>query len=297
MVPSFRQALLDVEDKSLDISDSVLYQMQYLFSYLQESLKRSYNTTPFCQSYKDYDGNPINPAQQQDANEFFNMLFDKLEGYFAGTPKDGILKELFGGTLANQFISKECEHSSENTEQFYTIGVEIKNKKDILSSFELFIEGEMLMGESKYMCEICDKRVDALKRCCIKTLPPILVIQLKRFEFDYNNMRNQKLNDRCAFPLELDMEPYTVEGIAKKEAESDIRTSMALRASDYVIHPPEYYQYELRGIVVHTGTAECGHYYSFIKVIYFHHLIHSINFANSLSLGTCSFGRKNYSLV
>lgn len=30
-------------------------------------------------------------------------------------------------------------------------------------------------------------------------------------------------------------------------------------------HPVEYYQYKLSGIVVHSGTADSGHYYSFIK--------------------------------
>ena len=33
----------------------------------------------------------------------------------------------------------------------------------------------------------------------------------------------------------------------------------------YDLHPPEYYVYELVGVVVHSGTAESGHYYSFIK--------------------------------
>jgi ubiquitin C-terminal hydrolase len=64
--------------------------------------------------------------------------------------------------------------------------------------------------------------------------------------------------------MELDLEPYTVEGIAKREAESDLRKSEALRFSSSQ-HPPEYYQYRLSGIVVHTGTADGGHYYSFIK--------------------------------
>lgn len=33
----------------------------------------------------------------------------------------------------------------------------------------------------------------------------------------------------------------------------------------YNVHPREYYEYELVGAVVHTGTADSGHYYSFIK--------------------------------
>jgi len=30
--------------------------------------------------------------------------------------------------------------------------------------------------------------------------------------------------------------------------------------------PAAHYQYELRGVVVHSGSAFAGHYYSYIKV-------------------------------
>lgn len=29
--------------------------------------------------------------------------------------------------------------------------------------------------------------------------------------------------------------------------------------------PKEYFEYELRGCVVHTGSADSGHYYSYIQ--------------------------------
>jgi len=32
------------------------------------------------------------------------------------------------------------------------------------------------------------------------------------------------------------------------------------------LKPMEYYEYELVGILIHRGTADNGHYYSFIKV-------------------------------
>lgn len=34
----------------------------------------------------------------------------------------------------------------------------------------------------------------------------------------------------------------------------------------YKKHQKEYYEYNLKGVVVHTGTADFGHYYSFIKI-------------------------------
>lgn len=43
----------------------------------------------------------------------------------------------------------------------------------------------------------------------MKKLPPILTIQLKRFEYDYERVCAIKFNDYFEFPRLLDMEPYT----------------------------------------------------------------------------------------
>jgi len=47
------------------------------------------------------------------------------------------------------------------------------------------------------------------------------------------------------------MEPYTNEGLARMESESGEEGKKRM--------------YELVGIVVHSGQASAGHYYSFIK--------------------------------
>ena len=62
--------------------------------------------------------------------------------------------------------------------------------------------------------------MDTIKRLCVKRLPPILVIQLKRFDYDYERECAIKFNDYFEFPRELDMEPYTVAGLAKIEGET-----------------------------------------------------------------------------
>lgn len=48
-----------------------------------------------------------------------------------------------------------------------------------------------------------------IKRLCVRKLPPVLAIQLKRFEYDYERDCAIKFNDYFEFPRELDMEPYT----------------------------------------------------------------------------------------
>ena len=64
----------------------------------------------------------------------------------------------------------------------------MKNKKTVEESLANFVEGEMLEGNNAYMCEKCDKLVPTLKRVSIKRLPNILILVLKRFEFDFETM-------------------------------------------------------------------------------------------------------------
>lgn len=97
-----------------------------------------------------------------------------------------------------------------------------------------------------------------MKRLCVKKLPPILAIQLKRFEYDYERLCPIKFNDYFEFPRLLDMEPYTVWGLAKAEGEV-IDYDMEEEANRDVCT-----RYQLTGIVVHSGQASGGHYYSYI---------------------------------
>lgn len=85
------------------------------------------------------------------------------------------------------------------------------------------------------------------------------------------------------FPWVLNMEPYTTEGVARRESntspqvdtdsESGSVTDLHISASNsslqsntsgVSISAPEI-QYELVGVIVHSGQANAGHYYSFIK--------------------------------
>ncbi len=132
----------------------------------------------------------------------------------------------------------------------------------------------MLEGDNAYFCEKCDKKVDTLKRTCIKRLPKYLIVALRRFEFDYDRMIRVKVNDYCEFPLDLNLEPYTQEGLSRREriqklkeekGEEEAQAAIEEIQNEPLKYPKDYYEYNLNGIVVHSGTADSGHYYSFIK--------------------------------
>jgi ubiquitin carboxyl-terminal hydrolase 9/24 len=273
MMPKLRQNILSVEDTEINKSESFFFQFQSVLANLQESYRQYTDPTGFFKAFKEWDGAPTDISVQKDTNEFLNMLFDRIDTKVQGTPQERVLKDELGGIYSNQLICKGCPHSSERSEPFYCVTLEVKNKKSIIDSLNAFVEGEMLQGDNAYLCSTCNKKVDTLKRTVIKKLPPTIILHLKRFELDYETMRLNKLNDRCEFPTTLDLKPYTEEGIAAKEAVAQKAAAKSEEGKDDdkkedeipLTYSDDYYNYELRGVVVHTGSANGGHYYSFIK--------------------------------
>ena len=167
MIPEFRYGILvqPTDDKSeKDREQNLMYQLQCIFGYLQESQQKFFDAQGFCAAYKDYDGNPMHHAVQMDVNEFFNVLFDKLEALIRGTRHEKMLDYTFGGKIINQLICVDCPHRSERLENYYILSLEVKNKRSVKESLELYVEGEMLEGDNKYYCQKCKKKVAALKR-------------------------------------------------------------------------------------------------------------------------------------
>ena len=63
------------------------------------------------------------------------------------------------------------------------------------------------------LCEYCGQRSDTTKRTVIETVPNIFFVHLKRIVFNYDVFMNTKIHTRLEFPLELNFEPYTKEGL------------------------------------------------------------------------------------
>jgi hypothetical protein len=53
-----------------------------------------------------------------------------------------------------------------------------------------------------------------------------MLMTLKRFEFDFDTMQRQKVNDYFEWPNDLDMSPYTAEYLANKEIFEDAKKTI-----------------------------------------------------------------------
>ncbi|XP_028290963.1 ubiquitin carboxyl-terminal hydrolase 9X isoform X6 [Gouania willdenowi] len=242
----------------------VLRHLQVIFGHLAASRLQYYVPRGFWKQFRLW-GEPVNLREQHDALEFFNSLVDSLDEALKALGHPAMLSKVLGGSFADQKICQGCPHRYECEESFTTLNVDIRNHQNLLDSMEQYVKGDLLEGANAYHCEKCNKKVDTVKRLLIKKLPPVLAIQLKRFDYDWERECAIKFNDYFEFPRELDMEPYTVAGVAKLEGD-DVNPENQVIQQNEPSEPtlPGSSKYRLVGVLVHSGQASGGHYYSYI---------------------------------
>ena len=127
------------------------------------------------------------------------LLTSHLEDALKGTRHANLLRTCFGGKLVQQVIWEEksaegdgsTRKVSERLEDFVTLPLEVMGKAHIADGLKELVDGEMLEGENAYALDSGEK-VNAQKRICLGELPSTLIIQLKRFQLDYETMANIK---------------------------------------------------------------------------------------------------------
>ena len=102
-------------------------------------------------------------------------------------------------------------------------------------------------------------RCNISKITSLNKLPNVIVVHLKRFYLNYDIFKTMKINSKFEFPKELNLKQYCISEIQKDSKNKN-------KNDEIYIHNDDYYQYELKGINVHTGSADGGHYFSFINV-------------------------------
>ncbi len=257
----------------MEVEDArhLLEQIQRTFCYMLHGVKRYFDPRPFVEACRCLNLQ-YSVYQQNDASEFCSTLLDRLKHAVKGkSPAENMLAKCFGGSLLNVKTPKGCSHRTVCKEPFIQLELIIRGKDSIQNSLSALTEGELMQGENRVMCEECGEKKDAIRRTCIGTLPNLLIIHLKRFDLDYTTFEAVKLNDRIDFPLLLDMEPYTFEGIERRDElqrrlknTGDELTLEQKRQLDMSLEVNRH-MYHLKGVLAHAGVAQGGHYYSFIR--------------------------------
>uniref|UniRef100_A0A8D0DBN8 Ubiquitin carboxyl-terminal hydrolase 24 n=1 Tax=Sander lucioperca TaxID=283035 RepID=A0A8D0DBN8_SANLU len=255
MQPGLPEAFLSIEDDTDQPEESVFYQVQSLFGHLMESKLQYYIPENFWKIFKMWN-KELYVREQQDAYEFFTSLVDQLDEHLKKMGREQIFKNTFQGIFSDQKICKDCPHRYEREETFMALNLGVTSCQSLEISLDQFVRGEVLEGSNAYYCEKCKEKRTTVKRTCIKSLPSVLCIHLMRFGFDWESGRSIKYDEQIRFPWVLNMEPYTVSGMARQDCSGEGARGGKVTISE---------NYELVGVVVHSGQAHAGHYYSFIK--------------------------------
>lgn len=238
---AFRKAVYQIPTENEATKANNAWALQRLFFKLQRD-KLAVSTNELTASFG-WDRGQI--FEQQDVQELSRILMDNLERKMKDTPAEKTLQELFMGKMKTYISCINVDFESSRIEEFWDLQLNVRGNKNLHESFMDYIQVETLEGENKYDAGEPYKLQDARKGVIFESFPPVLHLQLKRFEYDINRDAMMKVNDRHEFPDEIDMTPYLSDDTKANSSES--------------------WMYDLYGVLVHSGDFNAGHYYAFLK--------------------------------
>ncbi|XP_011042519.1 PREDICTED: ubiquitin carboxyl-terminal hydrolase 12-like isoform X2 [Populus euphratica] len=239
----FRKAVYHMPTTENDMpTGSIPLALQSLFYKLQ------YNDTSVAtkELTKSFGWDTYDSFMQHDVQELNRVLCEKLEDKMKGTVVEGTIQQLFEGHHMNYIECINVEYKSTRKESFYDLQLDVKGCRDVYASFDKYVEVERLEGDNKYHAEEHGLQ-DAKKGVLFIDFPPVLQLQLKRFEYDFMRDTMVKINDRYEFPLQLDLDRENGKYLSP-EADRSVRNL-----------------YTLHSVLVHSGGVHGGHYYAFIR--------------------------------
>ncbi|ELT89456.1 hypothetical protein CAPTEDRAFT_149911 [Capitella teleta] len=232
-----RKAVYLMPTESDDPAKSVPLALQRVFYELQFSDK-PVGTKKLTKSFG---WETLDSFMQHDVQELCRVLLDNMENKMKGTCVEGTIPRLFEGKMISYIKCKHVDYVSSRTELFYDIQLNIKGKKNIYESFKDYVTKESLDGDNKYDAgehglQEAEKGVNFL------SFPPVLHLQLMRFQYDPMTDANIKINDRFEFPEVLELDLF-------------------LQTPD----PADPAIYLLHSVLVHSGDNHGGHYVVYIN--------------------------------
>lgn len=185
--------------------------------------------------------------QQEDAHEFMQCALDKLERCFLDLKKtdlnfedDNLVQKVFGGRLISKLRCCSCGRTSDTYEPLIDMSLEIESVDSLPSALDSFTKVEKI--DANFRCDNCKEEVSMEKQLMLDMTPSIATFHLKRFKTD--GILVEKIDKHIDFPLELDLQPYTISN----------------QNNDVLM------KYDLYAIVVHTGfSSTSGHYFCFVR--------------------------------
>ncbi|XP_071316022.1 ubiquitin carboxyl-terminal hydrolase 12-like isoform X2 [Trachinotus anak] len=218
MTKDFREA---VERNPCEKGDDYIdHQLKTLFHVLKDKTAETRNITRKLGIHRVY--------EQRDAAEHFDQILSLT------SPE---ASKIFSGLLTHQSKCSGCHILTETDGPFWHLPLALvdscSKRYSVVDGIKEFFKVSFITGENQLFCDHCDAKADATVRCVVKHHPEVLMLLLKRFEFNYRYMTYVKNN--CVVDV-----PYTLQ-------------------------IPENQTYELYAVVDHCGALRGGHYTATVK--------------------------------
>ena len=218
--------------------------LTFLFDIFHNALKRKVSMT--------IDGRPKNKR-----DKMAKMCFEMIKKTYTASYSE-IFKMFYGiqvSTLLPEIPKDQFDYLSIRPEPFMIISLPIPTRSteagseststecvSLMECFDLNCEKEFLHGENAWYNENLGKKQNVYKRLVYWSLPDVMILDIKRFEYSPKTFSYVKNQTAIRIPVEnVDFSKY-VEGYNK-----------------------ESYVYDLYGICNHHGDENFGHYTSTVK--------------------------------
>jgi ubiquitin carboxyl-terminal hydrolase 7 len=179
--------------------------------------------------------------EKQDVQQLLRRLMELLEQRMKGTPVEHVLPYLFAGKVKSYISCINVDYMSLRIEEFWDIQLNTLNNRSLDDSFKEYIEVMLMDGDNPWDTRTAYGLQDARLGVIFERFPPVLHLELKRFQYDFSSHAMIKNQDYYEFPEEFDAGPYLSTDADKSEP----------------------WTYLLVGIIVHDGSIASGLYYSF----------------------------------
>ena len=165
--------------------------------------KEKYDSTTY--NYNSYNYNSYNTYKY--GNSIYDGLIDSSE--------DNDNNETEPNSSDENDESKEEKNEYEHEEEAEPNSSDEDEDEDedeltLKKCLNNFFKNETLTGQNKWLCEKCNKLVDATKKIKLSRIADVLIIQFKRFKQVRNSIT--KNQEEIKFPLEFNLKNYTKNG-------------------------------------------------------------------------------------